>query len=290
MKYPSATYTFAMLLLGTLGIFLNESGLPPTTAVFFRSFIGGILLCIFCLITGLFRRENFSLKPVTLAIVSGLLMCVNWVAFFKALDAIGISTATVVFHIQPFIVLIFSSVILKERIGKSAYAWVMVGFLGLILACGGVSGVSLEWPYLIGIFYTSVAAAAYAGVTLITRTIQNLKPHLTSLIHCLVGAALTAAFVEIPSQGFSLSQEIWMLGLGFFPTALSYVLIYGSTPKMNTASIAVLTFIYPSTAVVFDFLVYGNTLGVVGLLGFFCIVISSLAVNLRWSFFSFMKG
>ncbi len=109
-----------------------------------------------------------------------------------------------------------------------------------------------------------------------------MPPHLIALIHCLVGVGLLAGFVTLPATGMHMGQWAWLAGLGLLPTALAYVLIYGALPKMPTSAIAVLTFIYPATAVGFDYLVYGHHISLVQMAGLLLIVFASLGVNLNW--------
>lgn len=279
-----------MLMLATLGIFIHEAGLAPVTTVFFRCAIGAAILLVYCAGKGMLTRKNVSAKNLGLALFSGVLMCVNWVTFFEAIHRVGISVATIVFHVQPFIVLILGSLLLKERVGADNYGWVGVGFAGLVLACGFSSDTPLSSGYLTGIACTLTGAVAYAGVTLTTRSIRGMPPHLTALTHCVTAAVLTAGFITLPAGGIAAGQWGWLAGLGLIPTALAYVLVYGATPRMETAAIAVLTFVYPAAAVVLDFLVYDHVIGAMQISGFALIVIASLGVNLRWRFFPSLKG
>ena len=290
MFHPTLSFVAAMLMLATLGIFIHEAGLAPVTTVFFRCAIGAAILLVYCAGKGMLTRKNVSAKNLGLALFSGVLMCVNWVTFFEAIHRVGISVATIVFHVQPFIVLILGSLLLKERVGADNYGWVGVGFAGLVLACGFSSDTPLSSGYLTGIACTLTGAVAYAGVTLTTRSIRGMPPHLTALTHCVTAAVLTAGFITLPAGGIAAGQWGWLAGLGLIPTALAYVLVYGATPRMETAAIAVLTFVYPAAAVVLDFLVYDHVIGAMQISGFALIVIASLGVNLRWRFFPSLKG
>ncbi|MEC5162886.1 drug/metabolite transporter (DMT)-like permease [Janthinobacterium sp. CG_23.3] len=289
MSHPSIPFTAAMLMLATLGVFIHEAGLDPVTTVFFRCAFGAAILLLFCAYKGMLTRRNVSAKNLGLALFSGVLMCVNWVTFFEAIHRVGISAATIVFHVQPFLVLILGSLLLKERVSADNYGWVGVGFAGLVLACGLGPDTSLSTGYLIGIAFTLTGAVAYAGVTLTTRSIRGMPPTLTALTHCVTAAVLTAGFVTIPAGGIAAGQWAWLAGLGLIPTALAYVLIYGATPRMETAAIAVLTFVYPASAVVLDVLVYDHIVGATQVAGFALIVAASLGVNLRWRFFPSLK-
>ncbi|MBC3910529.1 DMT family transporter [Undibacterium umbellatum] len=277
-------YITAMLMLATLGVFIHEAGLDAVTTVFFRCLFAAIALALYCAYKGMFIAANLSRKNLGLAVFGGVLMVVNWVTFFAAIQRIGISVATIVFHVQPFIVLLLGAVLFREKIAANKLAWICLGFAGLVLACGlQVSGVQMSGQYLTGLLLTLTGACAYAGVTLTTRAMRNMPPHLIALIHCIVGLVLLAGLITIPVDGIRVQQWAWLIGLGLMPTALAYVLIYGALPNMPTSAIAVLTFIYPAMAVGVDYLVYGQRISLLQMAGLVLIVLASLGVNLNWS-------
>lgn len=276
-------YVAAMLMLATLGIFVHELGLDAISCAFFRCLFGALALALFCWRRGLFARANVSARNARLAVFSGVLMVLNWVSFFEAIGRVGISVATVVFHVQPFFVIVIGALLFRERITAHQCAWIGVGFGGLLLACGAAQGaLSARHGYAIGIACTLTGALAYAGVTVTTRSMRAMPPHLIALSHCLVGVVALAAFVTLPADGIALARWGWMAGLGLIPTALAYVLIYGALPGMSLASIAVLTFVYPAAAVGVDFLVYGHRPGLSQIAGMGLIALAGLGVNLGW--------
>jgi drug/metabolite transporter (DMT)-like permease len=276
-------YIAAMLMLATLGIFIHEAGLDAISTVFFRGLFAAIALGFYCAYKSMFTVANLSLKNLCLASFGGVLLTLNWVAFFAAIERVGISVATIIFHVQPFIVLLLGMLIFHEKIAANKMAWICLGFAGLVLACG-LQGWHMQASvqYLTGLLLTLSAALAYAGVTLTTRSMRAMPPQLIAFIHCLVSVALLAGLVTLPAKGLHMQQWAWLVGLGLLPTALSYVLIYGALPRMPTSAIAVLTFIYPAMAVGLDFLIYGHRISLAQMTGLVLIVLASLGVNLNW--------
>jgi len=274
-------YTGAMLMLATLGVFVHELGLDAITTAFFRCLFGALVLALVCWWQGLFVRANFTARLVGLALFSGALMVLNWVAFLEAIGRIGIAVATIVFHVQPFLLLGLAALLFRERIAAHQLAWIVVGFGGLVLACGlmpgGVQGVDVA-----GVACTLLGALAYSGVTLTTRTMRGMPSPLIALIHCGVGVVALGTFITLPAAGITPAQWGWMAGLGLVPTAFAYVLIYGALPNMATASVAVLTFVYPAAAVAVDFLVYGHRPGLLQAAGMVMIIVAGMGVGLGW--------
>lgn len=279
-----AGFSAAAVLMGTMGVFVQQARLDPVTTVFYRCVFGLATMAAYCAWKGYFRSQRYSRRILGLALLSGVLMVSQWVFFFGALERIGIGVATVVFHVQPFWVVLLGAVIFREQIGAPRFAWIILAFIGLTMAAGvGWSTLSANRAYLIGIAFTLIASVLYAGVTLIAKALGGLRPHLLTMIQCAVGVivlpwlAPAAALIHV-----SLPQYGWLAGLGILHTGISYALIYGAVPKLRLPVIAVLQFIYPLTAVLVDWLVYGRTLTTAQSIGVALIVLASLGVTLGW--------
>ena len=181
---------------------------------------------------------------------------------------------------------------LLERLGIDRLVWIATAFVGLVLASGVIASGNLQGhaSYLIGIGEALAGSVLYASVTLIAKSLGDLRPHLLTLAQCLVGVVclpLIAAFVApLGSVHLSPQQWFWVVGMGVLHTGLSYVLIYGALPKLATPVIAVLLFVYPLTAIAVDALVYGRALSPLQLAGMALIVAASLGVNLGWPLLS----
>jgi drug/metabolite transporter (DMT)-like permease len=280
------------LLMGTIGVFVEEARLDAMTLVFFRCLFGFLSLAAYCTWKGFFRRQQFTLRIVALAVLSGVLMVTQWVWFFDAIHRTSIAVATVVFHVQPFWVVLIGAALFNERLGGDRLGWIATAFVGLVLASGVATTDNLQGhtSYLIGVGEALAGSVLYASVTLIAKSLGQLKPHLLTLIQCLVGvvclpfiAPLTSLHIVAPTQWF------WIVGMGVLHTGLAYVLIYGALPKLTTPVIAVLLFVYPLTAIVVDAVVYGRALSAPQLAGMLLIVIASLGVNLGWPLVSVLR-
>ena len=88
-----------------------------------------------------------------------------------------------------------------------------------------------------------------------------------ALWQCLVGTAALAWAPMVlgwPQQGAAWG---WLLGLGVLHTGLAYVLLFAGMARLGLGRIAVLQFVYPLTAVLMDWVVYGRVLSPVQLAG-----------------------
>jgi drug/metabolite transporter (DMT)-like permease len=279
------------LLMGTIGVFVEEARLGALTLVFFRCFFGMLALAAYCQYKGWLSPRQFTRRTLTLAVVSGVLMVTQWVGFFDSIHRTSIAVATVVFHVQPFWVVLIGAALFHERLGTDRLGWIGIAFVGLVLASGVLAegGLQGHQRYLIGVAEALGGSVLYASVTLIAKSLGDFRPHLLTLTQCAVGAVclpLIAPFIApLELAHISTAQWGWLVGMGVLHTGLSYVLIYGALPKLTTPVIAVLLFVYPLTAIVVDALVYGRALSVPQLAGMVLIVVASLGVNLGWRLF-----
>jgi drug/metabolite transporter (DMT)-like permease len=279
------------LLMGTIGIFVEQARLDALTLVFFRCLFGFASLAAYCAWRGLFARQRYTARMLALAAFSGVLMVAQWVAFFDAIQRTSIAVATVVFHVQPFWVVLLGAALFREPLGGDRLGWIAAAFAGLVLASGVATGG--EWHgharYLFGIGEALAGSLVYACVTLIAKSLGALRPHLLTLAQCGVGVAVLPFIAPLGAVHIAPAQWFWLAGMGVLHTGLAYVMIYGALPKLNTPTIAVLLFVYPLTAIAVDALVYARPLAPAQLAGMGLIVLASLGVNLGWPLLSLLQ-
>ena len=277
--------TAAMVLSGTLGIFVVESGASAFNVVFFRVVFGALALGGYTLARGYFRGHGFTPKKLSLAALGGLFIVFNWVFLFESYENTSISVATVVYHTQPFYVVLLGALFFRERLTAAKAGWIGLAFAGLIL----VSGVTPAdfagggGTYLLGVGQALAAALLYGLSTIVTKRITGVRPHLIALVQVLVGIPLLLPFADFGAMSGTGADWGWLIGLGLIHTGLMYVLMYSAYQKLPTTKIAVLAFTYPAVAMVADWAVYGHHIGLVQALGVPLIVLASLKVSLAKS-------
>ncbi|MFF0446481.1 DMT family transporter [Streptomyces sp. NPDC004609] len=268
--------TLAMVLSGTLGVFVVESTASPSNVVFFRCVFGAIALAGYAAARGYFKDHGLTPAKLVLAALGGVFIVFNWVFLFEAYESSSISLATVVYHTQPFFLVLLGAVVLRERLTGSQLGWLAAAFAGLVLVSGVRPG---DAGSPAGIGLALLAALFYAASTLITKRVTGVRPHLIALVQVLVGIPLLLPFTDLAGTRGLGAGWVWLVGLGFIHTGLMYVLMYASYQKLPTAKIAVLVFTYPAVAMVADWAVYGHHIGVVQALGLPLIVAAGLKVT-----------
>ncbi|MFI9254850.1 DMT family transporter [Streptomyces sp. NPDC053069] len=277
----SAQLTTAMMLSGTLGVFVVESGAPPFDVVFFRVLFGALALGGYVTARGWLRDHGFTRRTLGLAVLGGVFIVFNWVLLFQSYRNTSISVATVVYHTQPFYVVLLGALLFRERLTAAKAGWIAVAFAGLVLVSGVTPGeFASGGSYLTGIGQALLAALLYGLSTLVTKRITGVRPHLIALVQVLVGIPLLLPFADFGAMSGTGRGWGWLAGLGLIHTGVMYVLMYAAYAKLPTSKIAVLAFVYPAVAMVMDWAVYGHHIGLVQALGVPLIVTASLRVTL----------
>ncbi|WP_225822370.1 DMT family transporter [Streptomyces naphthomycinicus] len=275
--------TAAMLLSGTIGVFVVESGASPFTVVFYRCVFGALFLGAYCALRGFFRNHGFTPKKLALAALGGVFIVFNWAFLFEAYGRTSISVATVVYHTQPFFVVLLGALFFKDRITGRKAGWLLVAFLGLVLVAGvSASDLSGDGAYLVGLGYALLAALFYGLSTIITKRVTGVRPHLVALVQVLLGIPLLLPFTRLGESAHLGAGWGWLAGLGLLHTGVMYALMYSAYQKLPTPKIAVLAFVYPAAALLCDWAVYGHHVTWTQALGIPLIVAASLGTNLGW--------
>ena len=280
----TALLAFAMALSGTVGVIVVASGLSSISAVFFRCLFGAISLSLWCIFRNKFNISSINRGNVAIVVISGLFLVVNWVALFQSVRLIQVGLSFVIYHLQPFWIIIIGAAFLGERLSKAKLLWIVIAFIGLVLVVGPkIGAVSADWTLAAGIFFALLASVLYAGSTLTARRITNVDPSFLAIVHCVIGmvvfSPVLAGFqwAEVTAVGWSC-----LVSLGIVQTGVVYTLLYATYPKVPTATIAVCAFLNPITALISDFLIYGHSITLVQGLGVAVIMIAELGVTVGW--------
>lgn len=259
------------LLLGTLGVFVEEAGQHPLATVWFRCGFGALALLLWGAATGRLGELGLRGRALLMAVAAGVLMIANWALFFAAISRTSIGVATVVFHVQPLWVLALGAWWLREKVSPRQAAAAVVALAGLALATGlfeNASGAAMWAPaYLLGLAMCLGGSFSYACVTLIAKAAPGVSSFALAWWQCLAGTLLLVWWPFVHGWPQAGAAWAWLAGLGVLHTGLAYVVLYAGMARLPTGRIALLQFVYPGAAVLMDWLVYGRALSGLQLTG-----------------------
>jgi drug/metabolite transporter (DMT)-like permease len=248
----------AMAMSGTIGVFVLGSGQTPLTVVFFRCLIGAAALLGWLVWRGGWRTP----EPGALAwiAVGAAALIGNWLCLFAAFSLAGMSIATVVYHVQPFILLLLVALVQREPLQRNKLPWLLLAFLGVALTTGIDSGAG-NAEMVRGVLLALAAAMLYALATLATRKLGAYAPAQIAGLQLVLGVLVLAPLVDVKLDAVGAIGWGSLLVVGLVHTGLVYNLMYGAFQRLPAQSIASLSFIYPLVAMAADYLVFNTRLG-----------------------------
>ncbi|MES2016203.1 MAG: EamA family transporter [Pseudomonadota bacterium] len=248
----------AMAMSGTIGVFVLLSGQAPLTVVLFRCLIGAAALLGWLWHGGQWRtpdRRALAWIGIGAAALIG-----NWLCLFAAFALAGISIATVVYHVQPFLLVLLVAVLQRQPLERRKLPWLVLAFAGVAFTAG-IDTTGAHAGLASGVLLALGAAALYALATLATRKLGDYAPAQIAGLQLLLGVLVLAPLAQIDLQAISRIGWGSLLLIGLVHTGLVYNLMYGAFQRLRADTIASLSFIYPLVAMVADYLVFDTRLG-----------------------------
>lgn len=170
-----------------------------------------------------------------------------------------------------------------ERATRHKSLGVAAGFTGaVILASSALAAGGNSQLWAIGACL--MATICYALSLNITRSFKAVEPTVFAAI-ALTGAAVIAAPVAFLSEGAPVitQAETWgaALAIGLVATAFTFQIMYRILPRVGATNFSATTFIAPVSAIVFGFLLLGETIQPTHLIGMVAIFIGLLMIDGR---------
>jgi RarD protein len=126
----------ATFLWGSTPIMSILSHLPSGVFVFLRVLFAFPFLLYFAIKKTGFK-ELLKLRPFWPVLLSGVMLSLNWIFLFWAVNFISVSTVIVMYYTGPIFTIILSVIFLKEKLTKNLIIAVFLAFLGVLFSVKG---------------------------------------------------------------------------------------------------------------------------------------------------------
>lgn len=247
-----AKLIFAMLLWGSLAIFVKPVSFSSEQIVLWRVLLGLLFL------TGVFviskkKIDKAALKKnVIRLLITGAVMGFNWVFLFEAYKYVDVSIATLCYYSSPVIVILCSAFLFKEKLTLVKIVSVLAAVIGMFITTGIATGGS---DPVKGVICGLVSAALYAIVTLSNKCVKGLSGLEITIVQ-LVGAGIVMLPYVLFTQGISKPQNgavdiLCVCVLGIVHTGIALFLYFSSIQELPTQTVAILSYVDPVSALVF---------------------------------------
>lgn len=248
----AAAFGFAVM-----GVFVKHARrLPAWEITFFRALINVVLVLPFIAHLPMRQIWRKDWGPLLVRGVSGGLAVVT---YFYALGNLKLADAAMLNHSSPIIVLILSSLVLKEKLSRAAVLFILAAFMGVAMILKpdflitGFVGPE-KWAGVAGLLSAVVAAIAYVSVKVATRSVPS-----TFIVFSFACVLAIMSFVPMILDFVQPTPIEWLMlfGCGLFASAAQAAMTraYSLLPASVAAPLLLMTVVFSAT---FGWLFWGE--------------------------------
>ena len=203
--------------------------------------------------------------------------------FFSALERIDAGLLALILYTFPAMVTVAAIVIGRERANARRIVALVLASAGLVLVVAGAGAGQLD---TLGVALGLAAAVVYTTYILVGDGVAGRVPARVLATLVCTGAAFTlvsgsAALGELRPADVTLEGWGWLLSIAVVSTVASIGLFFAGLKRVGPTTASILSTLEPVVTVVLAFVVFGETLGAVQLLGGALVIGAVLVLQLR---------
>ncbi len=265
----------AMLIFGTIGVFVKFIPLPSSVIALSRSVIGTVFLLV---VTALRRNKpdpSAIRKNLIKLIVLGVFLGANWILLFEAYRYTSVAVATLCYYLAPVFVVLCSPLV-GERLTLKKLIFSAVALFGMVLVSGIGGGVSA-----LGLLFGVMAAVLYAAIILINKRLTDISANDITIAQLGISAVVVGVYVLLTEDfsAMSLDTSGWLMlfAVGVIHTGLAYSLYFAAVKLLPAQTSALFAYIDPVCAILLSALFLAEPMTLQTALGAVLILGSTIA-------------
>lgn len=259
----------AMVVFGTIGIFVRYIPMPSSVIAMARGFIGAAFLLILAAV----RKKPISLdtikKNLFLLILSGIFIGFNWILLFEAYRFTTVATATLCYYFAPIFVVLASHLMKIERMTPVKGVCIAFALVGMVLVSGVMSaGGDFN---ITGIALGLGAAALYAGVVLMNKRLKDISSYDSTMVQLGSAAVILVPYTLLTEDFSAMTVDtvglVLLVVVGVVHTGVSYTMYFGSIQTLKAQTVAIMSYIDPVVAIILSAVILRESMDVFGIIG-----------------------
>src|SRR5215210_7250781 len=258
----------AMAVLGKLAY---DGGATVGTLLAVRFLLAAALFWVLVVADGSFREiRSLSRRDIGIALaLGGFGYAAQAGCFFAALERIDASLLSLLLYTFPAMVAVAAIVLGRERADVRRFAALGLASAGLVLVLASAKAGALD-P--LGTALAFSAALVYTTYILVSEGIAGrIRPSLLSALVC-TGAAVSltagaALLGDLHPGAVTAAGWGWLTGIAVVSTVAAVSLFFAGLKRVGPTTASILSTVEPVVTVVLAFLVFGELLGLLQLVG-----------------------
>lgn len=259
----------AMLIFGTIGLFVRYIPLPSSLIALSRGCIGTLFILLFLAVKRMPVSWPAVRQNIIYLILCGIFIGFNWIFLFEAYRYTSVAIATLCYYMAPIIVILASPIVLHERLTLRKACCVVCALIGMILVSG--VGQQTETADFTGLFFGLGAAVLYASIIILNKKLSPIAAYDKTLMQLGIASLVLLPYVlateDVASVVLPPLGLVLLLILGIIHTGFAYTLYFGSLFFLRGQTIALFSYLDPIFAIFLSAVVLHEPLTGPGLLG-----------------------
>jgi drug/metabolite transporter (DMT)-like permease len=247
----------AVLMWGGTAMFAKGIALPVSHIICWRSLIGAAALLVVLLPKG----RPFAVKKdkhYGLMVALGLLLCVHWLTYYRALKVSTAAVAILALHTYPVITALIEPFIFRERLRKSDVALALLVFAGIVVM---TPELSLSNATTQGIALGIVSGLFFMARNLLTRKyVHHYSSSALMFWQMLVTGAVLVPWVVADGVDLSWRSGGLLLLLGVVFTAVPHTMFSASFKHLSAKTVGIIATMLPFYGAFFGYLIHDEAL------------------------------
>ena len=279
---PRNQLILSMIIFGSIGVFRRFIPFPSSVVALARAVIG----LAFLLILRLIRHEPIDRAAVKAnlgkLLLLGVMLAVNWIFLFDAYNYTSVAAATMCYYMAPVFVILLSPVLFGEKITLRKGICSALAIFGMVLVSDVLSS-GLHGAR--GLIYGLIAAAFYAAIVIVNRTLKNISAGDRTIMQFAFSVLVMLPYVllteDVSALEFSPFILLMLLVVGVVHTGFSYVLYFGSIAHVPAQTAALMSYIDPVVAVLLSLTLLKESMSLLSLFGAVLVIGAMIASEIE---------
>ena len=263
----STTATVTKLLLGSLN---------SLQILFVGSAFAFIFLLVVNIIKGNLKElRSYKINDYLQISGTGILGTFLYNLFlYLGINKLQASQAFIINYLWPIMIVVFASIILKEKMTTRKIIAILLSFIGVIIVTANGNLLNVGNDTLLGATYCIIAAISYGLFSVLNKK-NNYNKYVSMMLYYFVSFVISLIYILTSKTWFTLeiTQFAGLLWIGIFTSATAFTSWALALEKGDTAKISNLAYITPFLSLVWTALVLKENISIYSLVGLIIIVV-----------------
>ncbi|MBW7889297.1 MAG: EamA family transporter [Bacteroidetes bacterium] len=263
--------------------FLFNKTYDPLIIVQMRTTIAFVVLILYFLI---FNRSllRIKLKDIPLFLFVGIFgVAGSNYFYYAAIKETSVALSILVQYTAPILVMLYVTIVQKEKLGVAKFAALVISFLGIFFAVGGYNKEIFQ-ANSSGIVLALLAAISYSIFTVGGKPLTKKYSVWTAIIYVFGSTALFWLFVNPPNVIIEAHYSLNDWGIFAFVSTITVLIPYGlyffGLHYLQPSRAIITSTLEPIVAIISEWIFLSGVLGVMQIIGTVCVVFAIILLQL----------